>query len=71
MSFSLSLALQQRVFTRQIAIALKELKKRVRGVRELERAVTDPDDSMTEVVQGYCQAVRSAPREKLDKVGQP
>ena len=40
--------------------AKKELKKRVRGVRELERAVVDPDDPMTEVVQGYCQAVRSA-----------
>lgn len=40
--------------------AKKELKKRVRGVRELERAVTDPDDPMTGVVQGYCQAVRSA-----------
>lgn len=40
--------------------AKKELKKRVRGVRELERAVSDLDNPMTEVVQGYCQAVRSA-----------
>ena len=40
--------------------AKKELKKRVRGVRELERAVTDSDEPMTQVVQGYCQAVRSA-----------
>lgn len=40
--------------------AKKELKKRVRGVRELERTITSSDDSMTEVVQGYCQAVRSA-----------
>lgn len=40
--------------------AKKELKKRVRGVRELERAVTEPNEPMTEVVQSYCQAVRSA-----------
>lgn len=40
--------------------AKKELKKRVRGVRELERTVTDLDAPMTGIVQGYCQAVRSA-----------
>lgn len=40
--------------------AKKELKKRVRGVREIERAVGEADTPMTEVVQGYCQAVRSA-----------
>lgn len=40
--------------------AKKELKKRVRGVREIERAVNEPDEPNTEVVQGYCQAVRAA-----------
>ena len=40
--------------------AKKELKKQVRGVRTIERSVTDPDDPITEVVQEYCQAVRSA-----------
>ena len=40
--------------------AKKELKKRVRGVRAIERAVTDAAESTTEVVQGYCQAVRAA-----------
>jgi len=40
--------------------AKKELKKQVRGVRTIERSVTDPDDDITEVVQEYCQAVRSA-----------
>ena len=40
--------------------AKKELKKRVRGVRTLERSVNNPDDPITEVMQGYCQAVRSA-----------
>ena len=32
--------------------AKKELKKRVRGVRAIERAVTDAAESTTEVVQG-------------------
>ena len=41
--------------------AKKELKKRVRGVRKLERTLSQqPDDGMHEVVQGYCQAVRAA-----------
>lgn len=40
--------------------AKKELKKRVRGVRAIERSVTDPAQAMTEIVQDYCQAVRSA-----------
>lgn len=40
--------------------AKKELKKRVRGVRVIERSVTDADNPVTEVVQGYCQAVRAA-----------
>ena len=32
----------------------------MRGVRAIERAVTDAAESTTEVVQGYCQAVRAA-----------
>lgn len=40
--------------------AKQELKKRVRGVRAIERSVTRDDETITEVVQGYCQAVRSA-----------
>src|SRR3954447_768684 len=40
--------------------AKKELKKRVRGVRPIERKVEGRDDPEAEVVQGYCAAVRSA-----------
>ena len=40
--------------------AKKELKKRVRGVRPLERQVEGRDDAEAEVVRGYCAAVRSA-----------
>jgi hypothetical protein len=40
--------------------AKKELKKRVRGVRKIERATQASDDPVDEVVQGYTQAVRSA-----------
>ena len=40
--------------------AKKELKKRVRGVRALERSVTNLEHPVNEIVQGYCQAVRSA-----------
>lgn len=40
--------------------AKKELKKRVRGVRPIERAVEGRTDSEAEVVRGYCLAVRSA-----------
>jgi hypothetical protein len=40
--------------------AKKELKKRVRGVRKIERATQASDDPMDEVVQGYTQAVRAA-----------
>lgn len=40
--------------------AKKELKKRLRGVRKLERTVSQsPEDGMREVVDGYCQAVRA------------
>jgi hypothetical protein len=40
--------------------AKKELKKRVRGVRPIERAVEGRGDATAEVIQGYCAAVRSA-----------
>jgi hypothetical protein len=40
--------------------AKKELKKQVRGVRGIERSVASNDDPVSETVQGYCLAVRSA-----------
>jgi hypothetical protein len=40
--------------------AKKELKKRVRGVRTLERGVESDDDPEAEIVRGYCAAVRAA-----------
>jgi hypothetical protein len=40
--------------------AKKELKKHVRGVRTIERSVTDSDNQVSETVRGYCLAVRSA-----------
>src|SRR6516162_8529640 len=45
--------------------AKKELKKRVRGIRPIERQAEkaleqDPDDDEAEIVHGYCAAVRSA-----------
>jgi hypothetical protein len=40
--------------------AKKELKKLVRGVRPVERAVEPRDDTEARVVRGYCAAVRSA-----------
>ena len=40
--------------------AKKELKKRVRGVRPIERAVEGRDDPEAEAVRGYCAAVRWA-----------
>ena len=40
--------------------AKKELKKRVRGVRPIERAVEGREDPEAELVHGYCAAVRSA-----------
>lgn len=40
--------------------AKKELKKRVRGIRVLERQVEARDDAEAQVVRGYCAAVRSA-----------
>jgi hypothetical protein len=40
--------------------ARKELRKRVRGVRPIERAVEDRADPEAEVIRGYCAAVRGA-----------
>ena len=40
--------------------AKKELKKRVRGIRALERQVEGRDDPAGVATLGYCQAVRSA-----------
>lgn len=40
--------------------AKKELKKRVRAIRPIERAVSDREDAEAQVVQGYCAAVRGA-----------
>jgi hypothetical protein len=40
--------------------AKKELKKRVRGIRVLERQVESRSDAEAEVVRGYCAAVRSS-----------
>jgi hypothetical protein len=40
--------------------AKKELKKRVRGIRPLERAVEGREDEAAEIVQGYGAAVRGA-----------
>jgi hypothetical protein len=40
--------------------AKKELKKRVRGIRTLERQAEGDDDDEAEIVRGYCAAVRSA-----------
>ena len=47
--------------------AKKELKKQVRGVRPIERALEARDDPEAEVLRGYCLAVRSA----LTDDGQP
>jgi hypothetical protein len=40
--------------------AKKELKKRVRGVRPIERELQGRQDPQAEAVRGYCLAVRSA-----------
>ncbi len=40
--------------------AKKELKKKVRGVRAIERGVEGRDDAHAAVIRGYCSAVRSA-----------
>jgi hypothetical protein len=40
--------------------AKKELKKQVRGIRRIERAVEEREEAEAALVQGYCAAVRSA-----------
>ena len=40
--------------------AKKELKKRVRGIRPIERAAEAREDAEGDLVRGYCAAVRSA-----------
>lgn len=40
--------------------AKKELKKRVRGVRPIERELEGREDAQAEALRGYCLAVRSA-----------
>ena len=40
--------------------AKKELKKRVRGIRPIEREVEGCGDPQAQAIQGYCSAVRSA-----------
>lgn len=40
--------------------AKKELKKRVRGIRAIEREIEDQTHPEADVVRGYCSAVRSA-----------
>lgn len=40
--------------------AKKDLKKRVRGVRPIERQVEGRDDLVAQVTRGYCAAVRRA-----------
>ena len=40
--------------------AKKELKKQVRSIRGIERAVEERDDPEAVLMQGYCAAVRSA-----------
>jgi hypothetical protein len=40
--------------------AKKELKKKVRGVRKIERAVEGRGDPAAEVIRGYCGAVRAS-----------
>jgi hypothetical protein len=40
--------------------AKKELKKRVRGVRPIERRLGERSDPEAEIIRGYCAAVRSA-----------
>jgi hypothetical protein len=40
--------------------AKKELKKKVRGVRPIERKLEGREDPESQVIRGYCAAVRSA-----------
>jgi hypothetical protein len=40
--------------------AKKELKKQVRGIRGIERSVSNSDDPVAQGVHGYCLAVRGS-----------
>src|SRR5215472_3753012 len=40
--------------------AKKELKKHLRGIRPIERAVEQRSDAEAQAIRGYCLAVRSA-----------
>ena len=40
--------------------AKKELKKHVRGIRQIERSISECDQPTSEVVRGYCLAVRGS-----------
>lgn len=40
--------------------AKKELKKQVRGIRQIERSISECDQATSEVVLGYCLAVRGS-----------
>ncbi|BAY16190.1 transposase [Anabaenopsis circularis NIES-21] len=40
--------------------AKKELKKQVRGIRQIERSINECDQATSEVVRGYCLAVRGS-----------
>lgn len=47
--------------------AKKELKKHLRGIRPVEHSVASGEDEQSQVIRGYCLAVRSA----LTEEGQP
>lgn len=40
--------------------AKKELKKKVRGLRDIERSVTNEDKDLVTIIEDYCSAVRSS-----------
>jgi hypothetical protein len=40
--------------------AKKELKKRVRGIRKIERSVNGHDEKVVQLINGYCLAVRGS-----------
>jgi hypothetical protein len=49
--------------------AKKELKKRVLGIRPIERQVEARTDAEAEAIRGYCSAVRSAITDGGPRVG--
>lgn len=40
--------------------AKKELKKQVQGIRQIEHSISECDQAQSEVVRGYCLAVRGS-----------